>query len=58
MANISAAEKHFFSTCRLLWPQFNAMAELPGLGVDSAQQIIAEVGPIAASFPSAKSLSS
>lgn len=34
------------------------LAEVPGLGVDSAQQIIAEVGPTAASFPSAKCLSS
>jgi len=31
---------------------------VPGLGVDSAQQIIAEVGPTAASFPSEKCLSS
>ena len=30
----------------------------PGLGVDSAQQIIAEVGPAAAAFPSAKHLAS
>jgi hypothetical protein len=30
------------------------LAEVPGLGVDSAQQIIAEVGPTAATFPSAK----
>lgn len=28
------------------------LAEVPGLGVDSAQQIIAEVGPHAATFPS------
>jgi transposase len=34
------------------------LAEVPGLGVDSAQQIIAEVGPVAAAFPSAKCLSS
>jgi transposase len=34
------------------------LAEMPGLGVDSAQQIIAEVGPTAATFPSAKQLSS
>jgi len=33
-------------------------AEVPGLGVDSAQQIIAEVGPTAATFPSEKCLSS
>ncbi|HKF01441.1 MAG TPA: IS110 family transposase [Candidatus Sulfotelmatobacter sp.] len=34
------------------------LAEIPGLGVDSAQQIIAEVGAGAATFPSAKHLSS
>jgi transposase len=34
------------------------LAEVPGLGVDSAQQIIAEVGVTAATFPSAKQLSS
>ena len=34
------------------------LAEVPGLGVDSAQQIIAEVGPNAATFPSEKCLSS
>ena len=32
------------------------VAEVPGLGVDSAQQIIAEVGAKAATFPSAKNL--
>ncbi len=34
------------------------LAEVPGLGVDSAQQIIAEVGPTAATFPAEKCLSS
>src|SRR5499433_2591634 len=34
------------------------LAEVPGLGVDSAQQIIAEVGFTAATFPSEKCLSS
>src|SRR6266853_2516792 len=34
------------------------LAEVPGLGVDSATQIIAEVGPTAATFPSGKHLSS
>jgi transposase len=32
------------------------LAEVPGLGVDSAQQIIAEVGAKATTFPSAKNL--
>ena len=34
------------------------LAAVPGLGVDSAQQIIAEVGATAGAFPSAKHLSS
>jgi transposase len=34
------------------------LAEVPGLAVDSAQQIIAEVGATAATFPSAEQLSS
>jgi transposase len=34
------------------------LAEVPGLGVDSAQQIIAEVGAEAETFPSGKHLSS
>src|SRR6266704_4701245 len=34
------------------------LAEMPGLGVDSVEQIIAEVGATAATFPSAKQLSS
>jgi transposase len=34
------------------------LAAVPGLGVDSAQQIIAEVGPAAATFPSPKQLAS
>jgi transposase len=32
------------------------LAEVPGLGVDSAQQIIAEVDAEAATFPAAKNL--
>jgi transposase len=34
------------------------LAEVPGLGVDSAQQIIAEVGAAAATFPSQRHLAS
>lgn len=34
------------------------VAEVPGLGIDSALQMIAEVGPQAATFPTAKKLSS
>ena len=38
--------------------QLKRLAEVPGLGVDSAQQILAEVGSLAAAFPSPKHLSS
>jgi transposase len=38
--------------------QVQRLAEVPGLGVDSAQQIIAEVGATAATFPSEENLSS
>ena len=38
--------------------QVQRLAEVPGLGVDSAQQIIAEVGATAATFPSEKHLAS
>jgi transposase len=46
---------------RLLREQQSAverLAAVPGLGVDSAQQIIAEVGPAAATFATAKRLAS
>jgi len=39
-------------------PAVQRLAAVPGLGVDSAQQIIAEVGATAATFPSAKHLAS
>ena len=38
--------------------QVERLAEVPGLGVDSAQQIIAQVGATAATFPSEGDLSS
>ena len=38
--------------------QVQRLAEVPGLGVDSAQQIIAEVGATATTFPSGAELSS
>jgi transposase len=34
------------------------LVEIPGIGVDSAQQIIAEIGPAAAAFPSAAQMAS
>jgi transposase len=48
-------------TADLLHPhqdQVQRLAEVPGLGADSAQQIIAEVGATAATFPSEGDLSS
>jgi len=38
--------------------QVQRLAEIPGLGVDSAQQILAEVGAEAATFPTAGNLAS
>jgi transposase len=38
--------------------QVQRLAEVPGLGVDSAEQIIAEAGATAATFPSEKHLAS
>jgi len=34
------------------------LAEVPGFGIDSAQQVIAEVGPTAATFPSPQQMAS
>ena len=42
----------------LLTAHHDAVQRIPGLGVDSAQQIIAEVGATAATFPSSKHLAS
>lgn len=38
--------------------QVKRLAEIPGLGVDSAQQVFAEVGTLTAAFPSAMRQSS
>jgi transposase len=38
--------------------QVQRLAEVPGLGLDSAQQILTEVGATAATFPSEKHLAS
>jgi transposase len=57
-AQIAALDEEM---ARLLRPHQGAverLAAVPGLGVDSAQQIIAEVGPTAGTFPSPKHLSS
>ncbi len=47
--------------CTYLQPHTAAverLAEVPGLGVDSAQQILCEIGPEAAAFDSSKALAS
>src|SRR5215831_310164 len=55
---ISQLDQEMASLLRQHQDSVERLAEMPGLGVDSAQQIIAEVGATAATFPSAKELSS
>ena len=55
---IGELDREMANQLRLHQDQVQRLAEVPGLGVDSAQQIIAEVGAKAATFPSAKALSS
>ena len=55
---ISQLELEMASLLRQHQDSVQRLAEIPGLGVGSAQQIIAEVGATAATFPSAKELSS
>jgi transposase len=55
---ISQLEEEMATLLRSHQDQVQRLSEVPGLGVDSAQQIIAEVGATAATFPSAGELSS
>ena len=55
---ISQLERKIASLLQRHQDAVERLAVVPGLGVDSAQQIIAEVGAKAATFPSAKKLSS
>ena len=55
---IDQLDKELASLLRPHQDAVQRLAEVPGLGVDSAQQIIAEVGPTAATFPTAKQLAS
>jgi transposase len=55
---IAQLNQEMAALLRLHQDQVQRLAEVPGLGVDSAQQIIAEVGATAATFPSAGELSS
>jgi transposase len=55
---IGQLDQELASLLRQYQDAVQRLAEVPGLGVDSAQQIITEVGPAAATFPSKKCLSS
>lgn len=55
---IEELEQEMATMLRAHQDQVQRLAEIPGLGVDSAQQIIAEVGVTAATFPSAGNLAS
>jgi transposase len=57
-AHINELEKQMAGLLVAHQDAVKRLAEVPGLGVDSAQQIIAEVGVSAATFPSAKQLAS
>ncbi len=57
-AQISQLDREMAGLLKAHQDAVERLAEVPGLGVDSAQQIIAEVGPTAAAFRSAKCLSS
>jgi transposase len=55
---IDALDREMAGLLRQHQEAVQRLAAVPGLGVDSAQQIIAEVGPTAATFPSPKHLAS
>jgi transposase len=55
---IDRLEREMADLLHLHEDQVQRLAEVPGLGVDSAQQIIAEAGATAATFPSEKHLAS
>ena len=55
---IDVLEKSAAEALRQHQDAVRRLAEMPGLGAQSAQQIIAEVGPKAATFPSAAQLAS
>jgi len=57
-SQISQLDQEIADLLRPYQDQVQRLAEVPGLGVDSAHQIIAEVGATAATFPSAGQLSS
>jgi transposase len=55
---IAALNQELAGLLRAHQDPIERLAAVPGLGVDSAQQIIAEIGPAATTFPSEKHLSS
>jgi transposase len=57
-AQIDTLEKSAAEGLRQHQDSVGRLSEVPGLGADSAQQIIAEVGPQAATFPSPEQMSS
>jgi transposase len=57
-AQIEALDQEMGRLLRHHQDAVQRLAAVPGLGVDSAQQIIAEVGETAATFPSSKHLAS
>jgi transposase len=57
-AQIAVLEREISAAMRPHAAAIERLAEVPGLGLDSAQQIIAEIGPEAASFPSAGQVAS
>jgi len=54
----AALEREISAAMRPHAAAVERLAEIPGLGIDSAQQIIAEIGPEAATFPSAGQVAS
>jgi transposase len=55
---IGTLDKSVAEALRQYQDAVRRLAEVPGLGADSAQQMIAEVGPQAATFPSPEQLAS
>jgi transposase len=55
---IAVLEREIGAAMRPHAAAIERLAEVPGLGIDSAQQIIAEIGPEAATFPSAGQVAS
>jgi len=56
--HIQALDEELAGLLRVHQDAVQRLAAVPGLGVDSAQQIIAEVGPTATTFPTAKRMAS